>query len=184
MTLTHQQVALASKETMAVALNSAPSALAPAASPPAAVVVASHLATTAVVEASIVSESFEDPFKLVLDTALEEEEIEVHIDEAVASALEGISLALSMDNPLEFLAMRLVSHEPETQGEPPQFSTAGSSFSQGEFHSSHLSPAASLLGNVSSYMEMLFGSKKTTHSDPTKLQDSLHRLEDQLSEVK
>ena len=79
----------------------------------------------------------------MFDTALEEEEPEVHMDEAVASPLKGISLALSMDNLLGFLATSLVSHEPETQGEPPQFSTVGSPLSQGELHSSHLTPVAS-----------------------------------------
>ena len=120
----------------------------------------------------------------MLDTALEEEEPEVHIDEAVASALEDISLAISMDNPLGFLAMSSVSHELETQGEPPQVSTAASPISQGDLHSSHATPATSPPSNVISYMEMLFGSKKTSHSDPTVFPDSFYRLEDQLSKVK
>ena len=35
------------------------------------------------------------------------------MDEAIASALEGINLALSMDNPLGFPVMSPVSREPE-----------------------------------------------------------------------
>ena len=42
------------------------------------------------------------------------------VDTIIASALEGINLALSMDNPLDFSAMSPVSREPEIQGEPPQ----------------------------------------------------------------
>ena len=91
------------------------------------------------------------------------------MDEAIASALTGISLALSMDNPLGFSAMSHISHELETQGEPPQVFTGESPISQGELHSSHVTPIASPPGNVNSYMEMFFGSKKTTHSDPTEL---------------
>ena len=103
----------------------------------------------------------------MLDTTLEEEEPEVHIDEVVASALEGISLAISMDNPLGFPTMSPVSHKLETQGEPPQFFTTGSPLSQGELHSSHATLATSPPSNVNSYMEILFGLKKTSHSDPT-----------------
>ena len=120
----------------------------------------------------------------MLDTALEEEEPKVHINEAVASALEGISLAIFMDNPLGFSTMSHISHELETQGEPPQASTVASPISQGEFHSNHATPAASPPDNVSSYMDMLFGSTKTSHNDPTPFQDSFHKLEDQLSKVK
>ena len=106
------------------------------------------------------------------------------VDVVIASALEGINLALSMDNPLGFLAMSPISRELEIQGDSPQVSIAASLISQGELHSSHDTPTASPLGNVSSYMKILFGSKKTSHSDPTVFQDSFHRLEDQLSEVK
>ena len=170
---------------MAAALDSASSASAPTTSPVAVAVVAvSPQAAVATVEDSAVPQASADPSKRVLDTALEEEELEVHMDEAVASALEGISLAKSMDNPLEFLTMSPISHEPETQGEPPQVSTIASPISQGELHSSHATPATSPPSNVSFYMEMLFCSKKTSHSDLTEFQDSLHRLEDQLSEVK
>ena len=92
---------LASKETMTVAHGSASSALTPATSLTITtkVLVSPQEAVTAV-EDSTISQAFEDHFRSVLDTALEEEEPEVYMDEAVTSALEGISLALSMDNPL------------------------------------------------------------------------------------
>ena len=100
----------------------------------------------------------------MLDTTLEEEEPEVHIDEAIASALEGISLAILMINPLSFLAMSPISRESEIQGEPPQVSVLSSPLSQGEQHS-RVSPMASP-AHVSSYMDMLFGSKTPRCSDP------------------
>ena len=120
MTLTRQEMVLASKETMGAALSSVSSTPAPAASTAVAVAVAvSPQAATAAVEASVVPHTSVDPSRPILDTVLEEEEPKVHIDKAVALALEGISLAISMDNSFSFLAMSLVSHELETLGEPP-----------------------------------------------------------------
>ena len=54
-----------------------------------------------------------------------EAESEDQVDEVIASALEGISLALSMDDPLGFSNIR----ELEIQGEPPQVSSVSSSLS-------------------------------------------------------
>ena len=93
-----------------------------------------------------------------------EDDLEDPMDDVLASALEGINLALSMDNPLGFLAMSPVSQESEIQGEPPQVSVLNSPLSQGERHS-RVSPMASL-GHISSYMDMLFGSKTPRCSDP------------------
>ena len=59
-------------------------------------------------------------------------ELEDQVDEIIASAVEGINLALSMDDPLGFLVMSPVSREPEIQGEPPQVSSISSPLSQGE----------------------------------------------------
>ena len=106
---------LASKETMGAALGSASSALAPATSSTTAAVAVSSL-VAAVVEASAIPQASHDPSRPVLDIALKEEEPEVHIDEAVTSALEGISLVISMDNPLDFSAISPVSHELKTRG--------------------------------------------------------------------
>ena len=104
------------------------------------------------------------------------------MDEAVTSALKGISLAISMDNPLGFLAMSLISDEPETQGEPPQVISLSSPLSQGEYHS-RVSPVT-FLGNISSFMDMLFGSKTPKCSDPPERPESFRKFEDQLQEVK
>ena len=86
------------------------------------------------------------------------------MDAVLASALEGIKLAFSMDNPLGFPAMSPVSRESETQGEPPQVSVLSSPLSQGE-QPSRVSPMASP-AHVSSYIDMLFGSKTPRCSDP------------------
>ena len=51
--------------------------------------------------------------------ALVQDDPEDPVDAVIASALEGINLALSMDNPLSFSVMSPVSQEPEIQGEPP-----------------------------------------------------------------
>ena len=64
------------------------------------------------------------------------------VDVVLVSTLEGIKLAFSMDDPLGFTAMSPVSRESETQGE----------------QHSRASPVASP-AHVSSYMDMLFGSK-------------------------
>ena len=48
------------------------------------------------------------------------------VDAVIASALEGINLALTMDNPLGFSIMSPVSRESEIQGEPPQVITLNS----------------------------------------------------------
>ena len=104
------------------------------------------------------------------------------MDEVIASALEVINLALSMDNPLGFLAMSPVSREPEIQGEPPQVITLNSPLSQGESHSK-VSPVTSP-GNISSFMDMLFDSKTPKCSDPLERPESLKRFENQLHEVK
>ena len=90
-------------------------------------------------------------------------EAEDQVDEAIASALEGISLALSMDNPLGFMAMSPVSRESKIQGEPPQVTSLSSPLSKGE-HPSTVSPVTSL-GNISSYMDMLFSSKTPKYSN-------------------
>ena len=92
-TLTKAQIASASKETMAAALGS------PLPSPAEA---AAATTTVAIAAAAAVEDDLEDPMDAVL-----------------ALALEGINLALSMDNPLGFSAMSPVSREPEIQGEPP-----------------------------------------------------------------
>ena len=110
------------------------------------------------------------------------DDLEDPMDVVIASALEGINLALSMDNPLGFSAMSPVSRESEIQGEPPQVSILSSPLSQGERHS-RVSPMASPT-HVSSYMDMLFGSKTSKCSDPPERPKSLKRFEDQLHEVK
>ena len=51
------------------------------------------------------------------------------MDDVLSSALEGINLALSMDNPLSFSTMSPISREPEIQGEPPQVSVLSSPLS-------------------------------------------------------
>ena len=104
------------------------------------------------------------------------------MDVVIASALEGINLALFMDNPLGFPAMSPVSWESEFQGEPPQVSVLSSPLSQGEQHS-RVSPMASL-GHISSYMDMLFDSKTLKCSDPPERPESFRIFEDQLQEVK
>ena len=134
------------------------------------------------VEASTVPQASQDPFRPMLDTALEEEEPEVNIDKIVASALEGINLVISMENSLGFPTMRPIFLKLETQGEPPQASTAISPISQGE-PSSRVSPMASP-AHMSSYMDMLFGSKTPRCSDPPERPQSFRNLEDQLQEVK
>ena len=92
------------------------------------------------------------------------------MDAVLASALEGINLALSMDNPLGFLAMSPVSRESEIQGEPPQVSVLSSPLSQGEQHS-RVSPMPSP-AHISSYMDMLFGSKTPKCNDPPERPES------------
>ena len=87
-----------------------------------------------------------------------------------------------MDNPLGFLAMSPVSREPEIQEEPPQVSVLSSPLSQGE-RRSRVSPMASL-GHISSYMDMLFGSKTLKCSDPLERPESFRKFKDQLQEVK
>ena len=98
--------------------------------------------------------------------ALVEDDLEDPMDVILASSLEGINLALSIDNPLGFLAMSPVSQESEIQGEPPQVSVLSSPLSQGEQHS-RVSPMPSP-AHISIYMDMLFGSKTPTCSDPPK----------------
>ena len=88
---------------MIVTHGSAPFALAPVA---AAVVAAAPAPTVVVAVAAAL-------------TSVEAVEPEDQVDEAIALALKGISLTLSMDNPLGFSAMSPVSWESETQGEPP-----------------------------------------------------------------
>ena len=100
------------------------------------------------------------------------------MDEAIASAQEGNNLALSMDNPLDFLAMSPISREPEIQEEPLQVISLSSSLSKGEHHST-VSPVTSL-GNISSFMDMLFGFKTLKYSDPPERPETLRRFEDQL----
>ena len=56
---------------------------------------------------------------VIAPAVVEAVEPEDQVDEAIASALEGISLALSMVDPLGFSTMCPVSWEPEIQGEPP-----------------------------------------------------------------
>ena len=131
------QIASASKETMAAALGSSPPAPADATTAVAAIAAASVQA---------------DP--------------EDQVDGAIASALEGINLALSMDNLLGFSVMSSVSRESEIQGEPPQVTSLSSPLSQGE-QPSTISVVASSV-NISSYMDMLFGSKTPKYSDPPK----------------
>ena len=104
------------------------------------------------------------------------------MDAVIASALEGINLALTMDNPLGFPAMSHISREPEIQGEPPQVITLNSPLSQGESHSK-VSPITSP-GNISSFMDMLFGSKTLKCSNPPERPETLRRFEDQLHAVK
>ena len=100
------------------------------------------------------------------------------MDAVITSALEGINLALSMDNPLSFLAMSPVSRELEIQGEPPQAISLSSPLSKGEHHST-VSPVTSP-GNISNFMDMLFGSKTPKCSDPPERPETLRRFEDQL----
>ena len=104
------------------------------------------------------------------------------MDQVITSTLEGISLALSMDDPLGFTAMNPISQKPEIQGEPPQVSSVSSPVNQGE-QPSTVSPLASPI-NISSYMDMLVGSKAPKHSDPLKQSETFTRFEDQLLEVK
>ena len=93
-----------------------------------------------------------------------EDDLEDPMDAVLASALEGINLALSMDNPLGFSTMIPISWELEIQGEPPQVSVLNSPLSQGEQHS-RVSPMPSP-AHISSYMDMLFGSKTPRCSAP------------------
>ena len=104
------------------------------------------------------------------------------MDEAIASALEGINLALSMDNPLGFSTMSPISREPEIQGEPPQVISLSSPLSKGE-HPSTVSLVTSP-GNINSFIDMLFGSKTPKCNDPPERSKTLRRFEDQLQEVK
>ena len=88
------------------------------------------------------------------------------VDVVIASALEGINLALSMDNLLGFSAMSPLSRTPEIQGEPPQVISLSSPLSKGELRSTVSLITSS--GNISSFMDMLFGSKTLKCSDPPK----------------
>ena len=109
-------------------------------------------------------------------TAPFEDDLEDPVDAVLVSTLEGIKLAFSMDDPLGFTAMSPVSWESETQGEPPQVSVLSSPLSQGE-QPSEVSPMASP-AHVSSYMDMLFGSKTPRCSDPPERPQSFRNLED------
>ena len=151
-TLTKAQVASASKETMAAALESSLPALADATT---AAEETAAAATEAAAAATVVATAA---------AAAVEDDLEDPIDDVLASTLEGINLALSMDNPLGFPAISPISRESETQGEPPQVSVLSSPLSQGE-QPSRVSPMASP-AHVNSYMDMLFGSKTPRCSDP------------------
>ena len=146
-TLTKAQIASASKETMAAALGSSLPALADATAAAAA-----EEAAAAAVAAAVVTVATATAVATAA-AALIEDDLEDPLDAVLASALEDINLALSMDNPFDFPAMSPVSREPEIQGEPPQVSVLSSPLSQGEQYS-----RVSLLSSpthISSYMDML-----------------------------
>ena len=86
-----------------------------------------------------------------------------------------------MDNPLGFPTMRPISREPEIQGEPPQVISLNSPLSKGE-HPSTVSLVTSS-GNISSFMDILFGSKTLKCSDPLERPESFKRFEDQVDEA-
>ena len=118
------------------ATTAAPAVVTVAAAAVATAVAAAAATAVATVAAAQVSDDLEDP----LDTVL-------------ASALEGINLALSMDKPLGFSAMCPISREPEIQGEPPHVISLSSPLSKGEHHSTV--SLVTFLGNISSFMDML-----------------------------
>ena len=150
--------------TAAAEEETAAAAVAAAVAAAAATEAAAATTTVATAAAAAIEDDLEDPMDVVL-----------------ASALEGINLALSIDNSLGFSAMSLVSRELEIQGEPPQVSVLSSPLSQGEPHS-RVSPMPSP-AHISSYMEMLFDSKISKCSDPPERPESFPKFEDQLQEV-
>ena len=94
---------------MATTLRSSPPAPeteAAAAAATAAVVTAAAVPAAAAVTAAAAAAPFADHLADPVDVVL-------------VSTLEGIKLAFSMDDPLGFTAMSLVSRESETQGQPP-----------------------------------------------------------------
>ena len=104
------EVASAIKETMAVALRSSLPTLADATTAATATETTTTTTTAAAAAIAVAPAA----------AALVQDDPEDPMDAVIASALEGINLALSMDNPLGFSAMSPVSREPEIQGEPPQ----------------------------------------------------------------
>ena len=153
MTLTKLQIASASKETMAAALGS--SLPAPADATTAATVAETATTTAAVVTTAVATTTIttvvaaatttvatavataEAAATAVATTAATpvQDDPKDPVDDVITLALEGINLALSMDNPLGFPAMSPVSREPEIQGEPPQVFSVSSPLSQGEQYS-------------------------------------------------
>ena len=127
-TLTKLQIASASKETMAAALGSslpaptdATTAVTTTATTTTAVAAATTIAVAAATTTTAVAAAAtaEAAAAATATAAPVQDDPEDLVDAVIASALEGINLALSMDNPLGFLAMSPIFREPKIQGEPP-----------------------------------------------------------------